>query len=173
MAFTVNEKTLNFTSKALDMYRGGLLRLAEACFQGASCCKLERFGSNCFSNDVFIWALLLQTDLHGDEFFSVGLKHGWFAWKGLPPWRGGIVYGNYRYPLNFEPAKKNSSLVTPFHIGKHIFHYFGYHHKGALSVQAAQQSKGIYYNDSWRRIKYAGDLKKSLWKFIGNFPSPQ
>ena len=54
-----------------------------------------------------------------------------------------------------------------------IFHFFGYHHKGALSVQAAQQSKGIYYNDSWRRIKYAGDLKKSLWKFIGKFPTPQ
>jgi hypothetical protein len=169
MAITVNNKTLKFTARALDLYRNGLFELATKCFEKSSICTRERIGSNVFTNDVFIWALLLQCDAHGDEYFHVGLKHGWFSWKGFAPWRGGIQYGNYWWPLSFPAVNQSDALVTNFLVGDFVFHYFGYHHKGALWLQP----KVSELMAPWRTVKDPGDLHKSLWRFVGDWPEPR
>lgn len=167
MAFTVNERTRNLTKKALEMYRGGLYELAKSCFGGNPKCRQERVGSNVYSNDVYVWALLLQSDIHKDEFFSVGLRHGWFAFKGLELWGDKqYQYGNFWWPLYFSPATRNDSLVAKFHIGRHVFHHFAMHQNGALSMQ---HKHGSASSDNWRKIPNPGDRRKSLLAFLGTF----
>lgn len=168
VAFTVNNKTKALTNKALGLYRGGLYELAQLCFQGnPRCTKTERIGANVYTNDIFIWALLLTSDIHKDEYFHVGLKHGWFAWKGLAPWgQAQHVYGNHFWLPGFVPSNRSDSLITNFYIGEYIFHHFGTHRKGALSIQFHERDSN---ESDWRRIKNTGEKSKSLYNFIGDF----
>ncbi len=98
----VNSKTRRFSEMAVSMYRGGLLYLATACFNHDRICTSHRIRGNVFTNDIFVYSLLLQSDANGDDFFHVGLEQGWFAMRGLEPW--GLkqaVWGNYDYVPNF------------------------------------------------------------------------
>lgn len=170
VAFTANDKTRALTDKALEMYRGGLYELAQICFQRNPTCTLtERVGANVYTNDVFIWALLLMSDIHNDDLFHVGLKHGWFAWKGLKAWgdpESQHVYGNYFWQPGFVPSERPDSLITNFYIGEYIFHHFGTHQKGALSIQQHEHDST---EASWRRIKDPGVKSQSLYTFLGDF----
>lgn len=168
VAFSVNNKTRALTDRALGMYRGGLYELAQKCFQrDPMCTSTERVGANVYTNDVFVWALVLMADIHKDELFHVGLNHGWFAWKGLKPWgKEQHIYGNRFWIPGFEPATQPDSLITNFYIGEYVFHHFGTHQKGALSVQIHEQNSG---EASWRRIQDPGVKSQSLYKFVGNF----
>jgi hypothetical protein len=166
LALTVHGKTRRFTAKALDLYRGGLYFLAQACFKGAQFCRLERVKRNLFLNDIFVLSLLLHSDAHNDPLFYADLKHGWFAMKGLPPWGAQkAVWGNSWYPPNFAPVTDANSLVSNFHIGKYVFHWFGYHKKGALSVQMQAQKTNAtagLTGKSWRLIQNVGSYNASL-----------
>jgi hypothetical protein len=164
VALTVNNRTKAFTAKALQMYRGGLYELAMDCFNHSALCKHERIGSNCYTNDIFVYTLLLQTDIHKDEYFHVNLRHGWFAMKGLPIWGDNYQYGNHWWPLNFSPSSRNDSLLTNFNIGAYVFHHFGTHQKGALSMQ---HKRGA--SDAWRLVTEPGEYKNSLHKFLGDY----
>lgn len=132
-----------------------------SCFNNAAFCKLERVKKNVYLNDIFVFALILQSDCHQDQFFTVGLKHGWFAMRGLPPF--GIfnrTWGNHHYTPNFYPVHNNDSVVTNFHIDEYIFHHFAYHDTGAFSMQLNRSSGR---NNSWRTIQHVGDRSKSLF----------
>jgi len=142
MALTVGPKTHALTARAVRMYRGGMLELARACdeelAQGRGCGE-HRVYSNMFLNDIYVWSMLLQADAHRDNaVFSVGLRQGWFAMRGVAPWGpNNAVWGNGDdWVPNFLPASQGSdSEITPFAIGRYLFHHFGYHDRGGLSVQ--------------------------------------
>ena len=156
MAITVNSRTQEFTSRALKLYRGDMLKLAQRCFADDPWCLNNVWVSqNVFLNDIFVFALLLQSDLNQDRsFFHVGLKQGCFAVKNLR--YGRLTWGKDR-AQNFEPVKNSSSMITNFYIGQYIFHHFGYHKKGVLSM-----TKAVTTNDTWRTITDPGDILKSL-----------
>ena len=75
-AITVNHKTLVFMSKLLGLYRGGMLELAQECYQLRDYCANKRVHINVFLNDIFAIALLLHSDAHNDSLFHEHLKHG-------------------------------------------------------------------------------------------------
>ena len=75
-AITVNYKTLTFMTKALGLYRGGMLALAQECYQLSENCKKRRVHTNAFLNDIFVFSLLLHSDAYNDSFFDENLKHG-------------------------------------------------------------------------------------------------
>ena len=75
-ALTVNYKTIAFMSKALGLYRGGMLALAQECYGLSENCKRRRVHNNVFLNDVYVFSLLLHSDAHNDSFFNENLKHG-------------------------------------------------------------------------------------------------
>ena len=164
VVFTVNERSKALVSKAVEMYRGGMYFLAKACFNNAPFCKLERVRKNIYLNDIFVFSLLLQSDCHQDQFFNVGLKHGWFAMRGLPPF--GIfnrTWGNHHYTPNFNPVHDNNSVVANFHIDEYIFHHFAYHDTGAFSMKLNRTANT---NNTWRTIQSVGDKTKSLFYHV-------
>ena len=70
--------------KAVELYRGGMMQLARACFARDPYC-MDNFHvrGNVFLNDVFVFSLLAQADAHNDEFFHVNLKHGMYLFAFL------------------------------------------------------------------------------------------
>ena len=171
-AFTVNDRTKQFTAKAVSMYRGGMVELAKACFQGASfCLQQDRVRYNVFLNDIFVFSLLVQSDFRGDDsIFHVGLKHGMFAMDELPAWGSwNAVWGNHMYEGVFPPidAAYKHDIVSYFHIGEYIFHFFGYHNRGALAVQFSGVANHVTNGNEWRKIRDPGDRTKSLSRFLG------
>ena len=171
LALNPNNRTRELTRRALGMYRGGLYELAQQCFNGSTYCRKERIGANCYGNDVFVWSLLLHADSYKDEYFHVDLKHGWFAMDGVEPWGPEKnVWGSNWWPLYFKPAQDSENLVTNFNIGNYVFHHFGVHKKGALSIQFKGQFKQPHNeSESWRFIEDPGIPEKSLYWFIGTF----
>lgn len=166
VAFSVNERSKAFVSKAVEMYRGGMYFLAKACFNNAPFCKLERVRKNVFLNDIFVFSLLLQSDCHQDQFFYVGLKHGWFAMRGLPPF--GIfnrTWGNHHYTPNFSPVRDNNSVIANFHIDEYIFHHFAYHDTGAFSM-TMKINRANDKTSTWRIIQNVGDKTQSLFYHV-------
>ena len=83
LAFNVNAKTKSLTERALGLYQGELFDLAKKCFdKDTRCTKTERMGANVYTNDIFIWPLLLMSDIHNDTFFfHEGLRHGTFVYN--------------------------------------------------------------------------------------------
>lgn len=174
MAFTVSNKTRALTAAALGMYRGDLFNLAKRCYQRDPLCSREEVGNNVYTNDIYIWALLLNADaLKNEQIFSANLSHGWFAMAGYDFTKPGhkgpryYVWGNFRHVVNFPPSPHNDTLVTPFHIGEYIFHHFGAHRKGALSAQFRNKSE-ISSHEAWRFVSNPGTRPESLFGFIGN-----
>lgn len=164
MSFTVNDRTRRLTEKALDLYQGGMYHIAKACFNGAKWCHEVRVSRNVYMNDIFVWALLLHSDIFMDELFYVGLKHGWFAMKGLEPWGPHrSVWGVNYWKPSLAPVHNKTSIITYFHIGEYVFHHFGHHlrHKNSLKIQPA----GV--NDSWRYIQTKRHYHQSLMAFLG------
>ena len=152
-AFRVNAKTKAYINTVVALYRGGMYNLALKCLHGDSICKLPRYRLNLFLNDIFAFNLPLQSDIHGDKFFHVGLKHGWFAMHGCPSWDG-MVWGNgnAHYFQHLESVKRSDSLVTNFCIGEHVFHHFGAHRKGGLSVQFKSAEDPSLKSNSWKLV---------------------
>lgn len=168
-ALTSNERTKLFTAKALSMYRGGMYHLAQACFRNADfCIKQTRVKYHVFLNDIFVFALLIHSDLHEDSsIFNVHLRHGVFAMGGLAPWGPRkVVWGARAFQPLFHPLPPDNTtdIVTPFHIGKYIFHHFGYSERGVLSVQSRRMNNnyGTSNASAWRKITDPGDESKSL-----------
>lgn len=166
-AVSVNERTVFFLHSALAMYTGKMYFLAKACFNNASFCHLERYKSNLYLNDVFVFSLLLHCDIHVDPFFHCGLRHGWFAMGGVPAWGdNNAVWGNHFYPPYFTPSLRNDSLVTNFQIGEYVFHHFGYHERGGLSMQLHHANTGNENHSGWRTISDPGEKSNSLQNFL-------
>lgn len=167
-AVTVSKKTIKFVTMAVDLYRGGMYELAKRCFdKDPYCINNERIKGNVFLNDVFVFSMLLQGDAHKDEAFHLDLKHGWFAMRGLEPygpWRA--VWGNNLYYPNFYPVDTDDNLKSNFHIGQYIFHHFGYHEKGALSIELKNRSHKHIQRPSWKSINIDNDRKSSLYYFL-------
>ena len=63
-------------TKALGLYRGKMLKLAQECYQLSEYCKKKRVHNNLFLNDRHVFSLLLHSDLHQDSFFHEDLIHG-------------------------------------------------------------------------------------------------
>ena len=151
-AFSVNARTKAYIDAVVALYRGGMYNLALQCLNGDSKCKLPRYRLNLFLNDIFAFNLPLQSDIHGDEFFHVGLKHGWFAMHGLS-WEGKKWgYDNPHYLQHLVSMKRSDSLVTNFYIGEYVFHHFGTHKKGGLSAQLHNAEEPSRKRDSWRLV---------------------
>ena len=181
-ALTVNDRTRRFAKKALELYRGDMYNLARVCLGLDSVigsnvkrtssssntsppsppppyCTQERYKKNLFLNDIFAYGLLLQSDIHQDAFFNVGLKIGLFGMLGVTPWgdrihkhkwgnskrsygthfhpvpsvsRGVVSRGNTTTPVAMatRDTNTNSSIIASFAIGEYIFHHFGAHKTG-------------------------------------------
>jgi hypothetical protein len=160
-AITVSERTRVFTQKALSLYRGGMYELAKRCYAFEDfCLKQTRVKYNVFLNDIFVFGLLIHSDLVKDHsLFYVGLRHGVFAFAGLPPWGPhNAVWGVRAFiPLFMpKPAEENNDIVTNFHIGKYIFHFFGFSDRGVYSVQSRHLAPTAYNASSWRKIDDPG-----------------
>jgi len=152
------------------MYRGGLFEIAKRCFEKDPFRWKEEIGNNLYTNDIFVWALVLHADIHGHEkIFSANLSHGWFATDGFdwqkPDSAFYYVWGNHQWHCNFPPVGRSDSIISNFYIGSYIFHHFGMHKKGALSVQIKE---GEDKNNSWRYVTNPGDKKDSLYALIGD-----
>jgi len=162
-ALTANQRVRRFAKKATELYRGLMYEWARKCFQGSRECYPEYVRNNVFLNDAQAYSLILHSDVHKNSgLFSASLKHGWFAMRNYPSWRG-HVWGNGHYKGAREPSQRKPSLVTPFHIQDYVFHYFGYHMRGALS----EQNRGtVTYQDAWRRVDTAPDFERSLLNHV-------
>ena len=177
-AVTANERTRAFTKKALSLYRGGMYLIAKDCFNKEPYCYHEnRVKYHVFMNDIFVWAILIHADLHQDEtIFSVGLKHGVFAMRGEKGPEN-ILWGVGSFIPLFPPAPLNqpNDIVTNFHIQKYIFHYFGVHDRGVLSVQTRVMANNykpegnvtdLLASGTWRKITDPGSEEGSLVDFL-------
>lgn len=156
-ALTANDRSRKFMQKALSLYRGGMYVLAKRCFlQDPLCFKENRVKYHVFLNDIFVFAILLHADLHNDDrIFSIGLKHGVFAMQNYESPEG-WVWGATIYKPLFPPVAEEdtSNIVTNFNIQKYVFHYFGFHRKGALAMQMSKSSvhRNSSIDNSWRTI---------------------
>lgn len=158
-AVTANERSRAFMQKAVSMYRGGMYLLAKKCFSNDPLCIGEnRVKYHVFLNDIFVFAILLHADLYQDDrIFHVSLKHGVFAMQDyLSPegWVWGATIYKPLFPIADE--SKSSDILTNFHIQKYLFHYFGFHQKGALAMQMSMKSVHFANNtvdNSWRKIR--------------------
>ena len=171
-ALTANDRTRAFTKKALELYRGGMYQLAQRCFQkDPFCMKQDRIKYHVFLNDIFVYAILIHSDLHNDSsLFSVGLKHGVFAFAGFPAWGPERwVWGGKGFIPLFPPASEDNpnDIVTNFYIGKYIFHHFGSFAKGVLSLQLRVLGNNAFLNSTWRKITDPGKEYGSLHDITG------
>ena len=169
--FLVNSKTKAFIDSVVNLYRGGMYNNCLKCYRGESTCRQPRHRLNLFLNDIFAFNLLVQSDIHGDNFFHVGLRHGWFAMHGYS-W-GNSVWGNGigHYLQHLVPVNRSDSLATNFFIGEYIFHHFGTHQKGGLAAQLFHQEDPKFERESWRRVTndildYSVSLRKYLRECI-------
>ena len=166
--FKVNSKTKAFIDTVVSLYRGGMYNLCLKCYRGDVRCRLPRYRLNLFLNDIFAFNLVLQSDIHRDPSFHVGLKHGWFAMHGYPAWDK-MVWGNREkhYIQHLVAVNRSDSLVTNFYIGEYVFHHFGTHRKGGLAAQLFNREDPRFKRDSWKRVtKDILDYRVSLLKFV-------
>ena len=177
VAFSVNERTRAFAKKAIDLYRGGMYWLAKACFnkfdhqEEAKFCKKLRVKNNLYLNDVFVFSLLLHSDIHKDSLFHVNLTHGWFAVKGLEPWGSGLyAWGNGMYEPNFIPSVEPNRVISNFYIGQYLFHYMGYHDTGVYSSQVKETiDEGNYKAKAklnWRVVDDTRHFDDSMYRYL-------
>lgn len=147
VAITVNHRTRALMDKAIELYRGGMHDAARLCLDDIKKCAQNIYiCQNLYLNDIYVFAILLNSDAHKNPFFHVGLRQGWFAMKGLEYKNETWGMGRYEH---FEPSTNQSSIRTNFHIGKYVYHHFGLHKKGGLAVQfnhgAMHQSQKSMY----------------------------
>lgn len=173
--FLVSSKTKTFIDTVVNLYRGGMYNNCLKCYRGESTCRQPHHRLNLFLNDIFAFNFVVQSDIHGDSFFHLGLRHGWFAMHGYT-W-GSYVWGNGagHYLQHLVPVNRSDSLVTNFYIGEYVFHHFGTHHKGGLAAQLFNQEDPRWERESWRRVTqdildYSVSLKKYLRECIMRNP---
>lgn len=169
VAFTVNDRTRAFIDKAIQLYRGGMYEwVRDVCLKRDKRCKgVNYMCSNPYLNDVYVYSILLHSDAHKNPFFHVGLKHGWFAMKGLEPWgEEKLQWGFNNYAPNCEPSTKDSTIRANFHIGEYVFHHFGYHKKGGLAVQLFHGAKHADQSKYYRHSVLRDYFNESLQHFL-------
>ena len=133
MAFPTRANGLGLISAALDLYKGGLLRMWRKCRQLS---QLKENGlqecpswltRNLYMNDVYVWALLLHAAAHAahtgslpkfiaselSAFNATTLSQGWFAYD----------YSKQK-PNFISFAEPNATPFTsPFDLREYIVHH--------------------------------------------------